>query len=310
MKSPIIVPVVLGVLFAVAETISSASPIDNQEKKIREYVNALSSKSPRHPNDAILLLDYIKSEGITTNEMLRVMREIVKEASIFLEDEAQFLSFETNRMFSIATDTFYATNDKTIMPFLESKLHSTNRSLRHRAAITYLRLLEFNDPAKYKTMVSDGSLAEWEKRNFFSIWLSLIRRQKKETARANLEKVYETLLILAETEDIAPDALDDMLCEVVEGYAVSIQRQRNLLRAENNITKRNAVSGQTEMKKAYVPRLLQTGDAHRMTPNGGTRTIKERREAVEKIPEEERIDLRPRFKVLSSGSANGMGVEE
>jgi hypothetical protein len=265
-----------------------------QENALRNRLTQLAVEWRPASNPGKAVFEFSAENGISTNALLHAVQKMSAAASSYAEkDTADAACFQSNRVFAIATDVFRIASDKSVLPFLESKTGSSSRSIKHRATIAYLSILGIGDTDKFRLLVSDGSLADWEKRNLYAVFCSCIVRAKKADPHVALDTAYAALLETMGKENTLPVAVDDMMCQTIEDYPRSIQRENNLIRALKNKPHDKLPPWAAETEIPEKKRIDFHGlkvDPHELLPA--------ELEAIRKIPKAERKDFRAKGELL------------
>jgi|GEM_PF-1695928 len=223
----------------------------------------------QRPDD--LLLSYAKENGIPVSNMVAEARILTEEGlamlssgSITNKEEMTELTRYCRKLITFMSRT----RDPSAIPYLEAKSASTTYDIRITASRGLINILGTESVPFLRKAEQDGFR---EKSEFYLLYKTLGGRLKaeiKEGAERDRSSAYEFLLGLADKEEASDTAkmLDQILCETLDGYAVSIQREQT------------------------AERMIRNGPDHSRPHFEGIKS------EIERTPREKRIDVRQRLK--------------
>jgi len=261
-----------------------------QQRKLLEQ--GIKISDPHYPPPiearANAALQYAKTNGIPLEAVLEVAKAQVRASCTTLKasfpnpppgDGREGRKWELTGQGSPESTTRYtwmlavlvATGDLSSLPFIEEMRHSPNGKIRKDAINAYLRLAGTN-AVSFRALMADNMDAESE---LMPPLLQFLRELKIAPEMNNENALF--LYDIAEKSSDACNAkwVDDILCEKLQGYSNSVQRLA--------VAKRHSEKGITIDTLSHYDSIVDFISI---------------KEAIEKIPENQRKDFRAKGELL------------
>lgn len=218
-----------------------------------------------------LVIAYAKSQGIPVSNVVHEAQAIAEEGFAMLgvdgitDDEARASIMRYCRK---ALTLVCRARDRTALPYLESKTVSQDEHIRSIAANGIINILGTDSIEFIRKVKLNGLYRERDLYNMYETFGGRLKAEIKEGTERDRSSAYEFLLGLADKEEASDTAkmLDQILCETLDGYAVSIQREQT------------------------AERMIRNGPDHSRPHFEGIKS------EIERTPREKRIDVRQRLK--------------
>jgi len=183
----------------------------------------------RLPRTEDMLLAYAKEHRIPVSNMVSVAQTVAEEGFAMLESGSI-----TNKKDAAAVMRYCGiligfmgyTKDPSALPYLELKSTSVNDDIRRTAANMIVNILGSNAI----DFLRDFKKNKLYRGDLYSLYESFgykIRMEKASNPKAKVDDAYAFLLELIEEEEGSTvKMLDRVLCETLEGYPASVQREK------------------------------------------------------------------------------------
>lgn len=201
---------------------------------LRTVVALSLLRSPRdyrlpRPDDMLLL--YAKENGIPISNMVAEARIITEEGLSMLSsgnitnrEERADLTRYCRKLITFMSHT----KNLSTLPYLEHKSFSVNGDIRETASRGLVNILGIDAISFLRKIKRDGTHTPRELYSLYESFGFKIRKEEENNPNAKLDDAYEFLLELLEKEEAGDTAkmLDQLLCETLDGYPTSVQRQQ------------------------------------------------------------------------------------
>lgn len=190
-----------------------------------------SPKDYRLPRPDDMLLLYAKEHGIPISNMVTEARIIAEEGIVMLSsgnisnrEEKADLTRYCRKLITFMSHT----KDLSALSYLENKSASVNEDIRETASRGVVNILGTGAIPFLRKVKSDGTHTP---RDLYSLYESFgykIRMEKKNNPKAKVDDAYAFLLELVVEEEESGGTvkmLDRVLCETLDGYSTSVQRE-------------------------------------------------------------------------------------
>ena len=227
----------------------------------------------RLPRTEDMLLAYANEHRIPISNMVNVAQTVAEEGFAMLESGSitnKEESAAVMRYCGILMGFMGCTKAPSALPYLQSRSVNENYDIREIASQGIINILGADATSFLRKAEQDGA---HEKNEFYSLYKTFVGRLKAENKtlpEVTKAKAYVFLLELAETEGYGDTVqmIDEVLCETLNGYSTSFQRER------------------------VAERMLRTG------PDYSRPHFAAIREEIEKTPKEKRKDFRNKGDLL------------
>lgn len=225
----------------------------------------------RLPRTEDMLLSYAKEHGIPVSNLVNEAQTIAEEGLAILgsgsvtnqEEKASLM-----RYCKILIGFMGYTKDSSALPYLETKSFSEDDEIRQLASYGIISIMG-KDSVGFLEKAKRGGVHT--QRDLYQLYESFgrdVQREREVNPSIPLDDANGFLLEVLEKEKASGTAkmLDLILCETLDGYAVSIQREQT------------------------VERMIRNGPDHSRPHFEGIKS------EIERTPREKRIDVRQRLK--------------
>ncbi len=233
---------------------NSASANDNELSEVMKRFAMTKHLDPKGISKSDQILGYANNMGIPVSNVVRVAQNIAKEDLARLEGGSAVNRDAQLRQCQVMLILLGAIGDASALPFLEAMSVSSNDTVRYSASQGVVNILGINSVAFLRKVVTDGRHSEWDRYNMYERFGSIIEKERKKNPNQNMGDAYRCLLELAEKEkeSMAATMLDDLLCNALDGYASSIERERvakQFCESDNELVRKHFVTIKEEIEK-------------------------------------------------------------
>ena len=201
---------------------------------LRTVVALSLLRSPRdyrlpRPDDTLLL--YAKNNGIPVHDMVTEAKNVAEEGLAMLSsgnitnrDEKSELTRYCRKLLTFMSHT----KDPSALPYLELKSTSADRDIRETASRGVVNVLGIEAISFLRKIERDGTHTPREFYSLYETFGRRVRMEKKNNPKARLDDAHQFLLESVEKEKAGDTVkmIDQVLCETLEGYPASVQREK------------------------------------------------------------------------------------
>ena len=183
------------------------------------------------------------------------------------------------------------TQDPSLLPYLEEKCNSPYDEIREGAAESYVKNAGL-DARPFVQKILSGNEAKYDfscryhvMREFFE---QITKAEAEKVSQAKIDTAYKMLIELAQSVAYEghADQVDGFLCEHLEGYRASVQREKAVSRfieSKNEIAKADFIKKNSEVLK--TPKAERT-DLSKRFPGLAEMKLEDEKQTENTKPEE------------------------
>lgn len=210
----------------------------------------------RLPRPSENLIKYAENNRIPISDMVGEAQTIAKEGFAILESGSITNKEEITavlRYCETLIGFMGTTKDPSAIPYLEIQSTSAYDDIRRTASNRIINILGAKSIEFLRKVTND----KLYKRDLYSLYESFgfkIKMEIKNNPNAKLNDAYNFLLEVSETEEAGDTAkmIDQILCETLNGYSTSVQREKmaeRMVRVGPDYSRHHFETIQLEVKK-------------------------------------------------------------
>ncbi len=247
MKMKKIVILLITLIVVVFFSVRGAENEAGTEKEIelKTFMTKISERPLPHRPDATrkttdqMILEFAKTNNIPA-ELVTRMAMIIAEESFKLVTTQDVMSNTKAEVLKCARmlGLLGRSGDLSVGPFLDKMSKSTNEYIRIDASLAYINLLGLEAAPFLFRVVLDTQFKEYDRYRMYKTFTNQIKRSENIASAFKVNESYMRLLKIMEKENgpMAVTELDRILCDKLDGYATSIQRERVVKRFSQSET--------------------------------------------------------------------------
>ena len=223
-------PAILVLTLSAAFSGALAEITSDKDLELRaEMLNVSKQLGCRALSQSELIFTYARENGIPREAVIRTALSIAEEACAKFEAHGYKKEVVIEKLRCNSMLVFLGNSgDLSVLPFLEGKSKSTNDYIRIDASLAYIRLSGVNAAPFLLRAAAAKRHSEMDRYQMYRSFGDQISAAKGKDSKVKLDDAYQCLVRLVETEEMGGPAelLDKVLCDVLEGYATSVQRDK------------------------------------------------------------------------------------